>query len=90
METEEHSGFPNMSEAGGWGEMPPWNSNRRRSIRKVRVLDTQVTLPLSVYLRRRLGGKLLFIMGSGSFIKSRNSSREWGRFLWLFNDAASR
>jgi hypothetical protein len=32
--------------------MPLRNTNRRRSIRKVRVLDTQVTLPLSADLRR--------------------------------------
>jgi hypothetical protein len=31
--------------------MPPRNANRRRSIRKVGVLDTQVTLPLSADLR---------------------------------------
>jgi hypothetical protein len=37
--------------AGG-AEVPPRNANRRRSIRKVRVLGTQVTLPLSADLRR--------------------------------------
>jgi hypothetical protein len=69
--------------------MPPRNSSHPRSIRKVRVLDTQVTLPLFAGLRRSdsmIKSETAPHDEERSFMRRRSSS---GGVMWLFNEAVS-